>query len=139
MNIVDIVKTTISNPDNTKNEVNVRYYLTNSDRLIQPEFATDSINLLSDQEISQILKQEVVDPGYIDSNPRTTTNDGQRLWIIGAVMGPLVFLIILFWIIAFVYYKCINPRQPLIEKDKSVNSKRLKESPLTVIYNFYYD
>ena len=138
VNIVDVVRTSRTNPENTKNEVNVKYYVTNNNALVQPEFAADSINLLNDQEFAQYLKQEVVDQGYIESNPRPANNEDKRLWIIAAVLGPLAFLIVLFWLIAFIYYKCINPRRPLIKSLKTTQAQRLKESPHSVFFLYQF-
>lgn len=127
----NIVPTGQTNPENTKNIVNLEYYLLNRNQLVSPEFASDSINLLTDQEMAQALSNEIETRAYIDTKPRTPTVNDQQLWIIGAVLGPLLFLLILFWIIFYVYYKCINPRKPSI-KSKSQSTKLTAESPTSV-------
>ena len=128
INMTSITRTGRTNADNTKDFVNLRYFVLNNNQIVPSDFASDSINLLTGQEMAQYLNQEVDDPGYIETRPRTQeTQQDQRLWIIGAVLGPVAFLAIVFWLVAFIYYKCINPRK---NKDTKAQSKKLtKESP----------
>lgn len=70
--------------------------------------------------MSRFLKNEIVDIGYVEKKPYNQSEDEDlRLWIIGAVLGPIAALVILFWIIAFIYYKCINPKRKLDTKTAS--------------------
>lgn len=101
----------------------------NNNRLVQAEFASDSINLLSDQEMAQYLGYEVLTQGYAESKPPKTTVADNRLWIIAAVICPVLFLIITFWCVAFIYFKCINPSK----RFKKHRARRLTESPSSVI------
>ena len=112
----DVKNTGQASSDNTKNLVRLRYYVTQNDDLIQPDYAADSINLLTNQEMAQIIGQEVDEKGYIETRPRSPIVDDKRLWIIAAVLGPLALIIVLFWLIAFIYYKCINPRKAQVQK-----------------------
>lgn len=89
-------------------------------------FAADSIQLLSKQEMAQLLKYEIIDLGYVEKKPYSTKELGEsKYWIIGAVLGPLIFLVILFWLVAYIYYKCINPK---ISKDKITTNRLAEES-----------
>lgn len=98
------------NKENTKNVVNLRYYVINNNSVVNADYAADSINLLDKQEMAQILNQDVEVKGYVEVKPRTSSSQDSNLWIIGAVLGPLLFLCLVFWIVLFIYYKCINPR-----------------------------
>ena len=60
--------------------------------------------------MAAILQYEVVEKAYMEKEPRVTTTQNQQLWIIAAVLGPVAFLIIVFWITGFIYYKCISPK-----------------------------
>lgn len=85
------------------------YSVANNNNIIPVEYAHDSINLLSSQEMAAILQYEVVEKAYMEKEPRVSATQSQPLWIIGAVLGPVFFLIIVFWITGFLYYKCIRP------------------------------
>ena len=111
-----INNTGLVNVDNTKNLVSLRYYLMTNNEVIQSDFAADAINLLSKQEMAQTLGQLVDEKGYVETRPRNAIDYDQRLWIIGAVLGPLALIIVLLWIIAFVYYKCINPKRTKLQR-----------------------
>lgn len=121
-----------TNADKSKNFVNLRYYLLDgNNQPISAELAADTINLLTDQEFAQYLGQEVVQKGQVELQPRQEmSGSNQQLWIIGAVLGPIAVLFAVFWIVLFLYYKCINPRKRLESKSKSriINS----ESPDSV-------
>lgn len=112
----NINNTGLATADNTKSLVKLRYYLTSNNEIVQPEFAADSINLLTKQEMAQILGQEIDEKGYIETRPREAVVDDKRLWIIGAVLGPIALIIIIFWLIAFIYYKCINPKRSKLQR-----------------------
>ena len=129
VNWVNSLNTGKTNALNTKYVVNVIYYVQNSNALVKADFAATSINLLSAQEMAQILGYEVVNQGYAQAIPLVTTSvTDNRLWIIGAVIGAIVFVIVLFWIVACFYYTCINPRKNL----KTPRARRLTESPSSV-------
>lgn len=114
-----------TNADRTKNQIDLRYNLIDgmSSQPISADLAADTINLLSDQELARILGYDVVQQGYVEAQPRTSGNDSsdQRLWIIAAVLGPLVVLFAVFWVIFLIYYKCINTqkRRRMTSKSKS--------------------
>ena len=135
--VVDnIVLTGRTNPENTKNVVNLKYYILDQNNVVlSPVFAADCINLLTKSDMGIYLKQEVEDQGRSEEMPRNyTASEDQKLWIIGAVLGPLALLIFLFWLIAFTYYKCIRPKNT---KDNKAGAKRLKnESPSSVCDEF---
>lgn len=123
-----------TNADKSKNQINLRYYLVDGStgQPISAELAADAINLLSVQDLAQYLGQEVVQQGYIEAQPRVNPSSAdEKLWIIAAVLGPILVLILIIWIIICVYYKCINTsKRRLNSKSKSriINS----ESPDTV-------
>ncbi len=137
---ISINSTTLTgrtNSENTKNVVQLKYYVTDLDnRQIFPAvYAADTINLLTSSEMGIYLNYEVDEQGYAEETPRVySSNTDQKLWIIGAVLGPLTFLIILFWLVAFIYYKCIRPRN---KKSKIMEKEKLKnDSPSSV--SIYY-
>jgi hypothetical protein len=131
VNLINATNTGNSNSQNTKWIVNLLYYLRNNNGLVNAEFAANSINLLSGQEMAQHLGQEVTQQGYAQAVPLTTTPQENKLWIIGAVIGPLLFIIIIFWIVACFYYTCVNPKKKI---KRPRRAKRLAESPLSVSY-----
>ena len=125
--------TGITNPENTKNVVKLRYYIMDQNNVtFTAVYAADAINLLTKSEMGIYMNQEVNDQGYAEDMPRTYSPDAdQKLWIIGAVLGPLALLIFLFWLVAFIYYKCIRPKNN--NKQDKAGAKRLKdESPFSV-------
>jgi hypothetical protein len=125
------IKTTKRNAENNKDVVNLRYYVVDrsTGKIVPPTYAADSINKLNEQEMAKMLEQEVETKGYVEVMPRGSTTQDNQLWIIGAVLGPLLFLCIVFWLILFIYYKCINPRTNLHAKTKP---QMLKEDPYSV-------
>ena len=137
ISINNITLTGRTNSENTKNVVQLKYNITDLDnRQIFPAvYAADTINLLTSSEMGIYLNYEVDEQGYAEEAPRDySSNTDQKLWIIGAVLGPLAFLIILFWLVAFIYYKCIRPRN---KKSKIMEKEKLKnDSPSSV--SIYY-
>ncbi|CAF0753312.1 unnamed protein product [Brachionus calyciflorus] len=111
INLVNVTLTGETNSDKTKNVVELRYYVLSDNQVVSSEYAADSINLLSGQEMAQYLNQEVESQGYVEVKPRQVVVSDQKLWIIATVLGPLLLIFLLFWVILFVYYKCINPRR----------------------------
>ncbi len=117
VNLVDILKTGVINPENTKQEVNLRYIVLNNNRVLNSSFAADSINMLSIQEMAQalnsdMLNTEIIERGFVEVMPYNKSPPAQpQYWIIGAVLGPIVFIVIVFWLIAYIYYRCINPKR----------------------------
>ena len=136
--IKDIYQSGLTNPENTKNIVDIRYCILNSTdlTLIPSDYSADSINLLGLQEMSKYLNYEVKEQGYIEKIPRVSSVDEKKLWIIGAVLGPLIFIILLFWFICFFYYKCVNPKKNK-KFSSDVKSKRLSEKSLNSVRFFY--
>lgn len=100
------------NYDFTKKEIQLRYLVKKDGVVVSPEYSHDSLNLISDQELSNFLKQEVVDKAWMEKSPRTNTTDDNQLWIIGAVLGSLLAVLIIIWISGYVYYKWVRPRRP---------------------------
>ncbi len=117
--------------DNSKELIELKYFVMNKRNVVDSEYAADSINLLNKQEMAQIMRQEIDQQGYVEIKPRDNPSGDQPLWIIGAVLGPLAFLCLSFWSILFVYYKCINPRNRMNAKTKP---QILKEEPQTPPY-----
>lgn len=70
--------------------------------------------------MAQYLNQEVENQGYVELKPREPVAVDQKLWIIGAVLGPLALIFILFWIVLYIYYKCINPKKPLQDSKSKI-------------------
>ncbi len=135
--IKDIFQSGFTNPENTKNIVDIRYCILNSTDLtiIPSDYSADSINLLDLQEMSKYFNYEVKEQGYIEKIPRISNIDDKKLWIIGAVLGPLIFLILLFWIICFFYYKCVTPKKNN-NFDSKIKSKRLSNKSLDSVSIF---
>lgn len=133
INLVNITNTGKTNAQNTKYLVSLRYFVQNNNRLVQAEFASDSINLLSGQEMAQYLGQEVLEQGYSEAKPIKSIVQDNRLWIIAAVIVPVAFLIVTFWIVAFIYFKCINPTK----HSRKPRARRLTESPSSVISKLF--
>ena len=109
----NIEKTSMSNAQNTKDLVNVTYLIATNggSELVPSDYAADAINLLDEQEMALYLNHDVDELGYVGSMPRDSASSvNSYLWVIGAVIGPIAFLVIVFWIVCFVYYKCISPR-----------------------------
>lgn len=126
-----------TNPENTKNEVKLKYYVLNDNKVINGAFAADSINLISKQDMSRYLNNEIVEQGYVEKAPyKTDGEEDLRLWIIGAVLGPITFIVALFWIIAFVYYKCINPKRKL-DKKKGFRLNDESSDTVKIIFTFF--
>lgn len=129
INIAGISKTGLTNPENTKKEVKLRYLVLNNQRVVDAAFAADSINLISRQEMAQFLysdqlNTEVVDIGYVEVQPYDTESPADpQYWIIGAVLGPIAFLVILFWLIAYLYYRCINPKRNFKKQASRLNNE----------------
>ena len=122
-------------PDGTKKNVQIIYCLLNNNAIVPVEYAHDSINLLSDQEVASILQYQIVEKAYMEKEPRVTAVQDQRLWIIGAVLGPIALLILIFWLTGFLYYKCISPRSA--KKNQKVDvAKAIPAIPanLTQVY-----
>jgi hypothetical protein len=62
--------------------------------------------------MAQLLDQEIVDVGFVEKRPYAKPKvEDPKYWIIGAVLGPLAFLVFVFWLVAYIYYKCINPKR----------------------------
>ncbi|RNA31939.1 mucin-19-like isoform X3 [Brachionus plicatilis] len=127
VNLVNVTITGDTNSDKTKNILQLRYYILSGNELVSSEYAADSINLLSDQEMARYLDYEIQNQGYVEIKPRENVQTDQKLWIIAAVLGPLLIFFILIWIILFVYYKCINPRPNNIKLDKNDTSEDPKD------------
>ncbi len=134
VNLVDIFKTGLFNAENTKQEVNLRYIVLNNNRVLNSSFAADSINMLSIQEMAQdlnsdMLNTEIVERGFVEVMPYNKSPPAQpQYWIIGAVIGPIAFIVIAFWLIAYIYYRCINPKRNF----KKQGSRLEDESPENV-------
>ena len=134
INLVNVTQTGQTNIDNTKNLIQLRYVVLNNQAVLDPGFAADSINQLNVQTMATDLGSEIVNKGYSQTSPYiSTVTVSQPYWIIGAVLGPIVFLITLVWIVAFVYFKCINPRRETPSKDEKI----VKESPTSVNFFFF--
>lgn len=125
--MVEIINTGDINSDATKYILKLRYFILSNNQIVSSEYAADSINLLSDQEMARYLNQDIQNQGFVEVKPRQNVETDQKLWIIAAVLGPILIFIILLWIILFVYYKCINPR-PNKRKTNSQESEQTKES-----------
>lgn len=124
-----------TNPDKSKNQVDLRYYLIDgtTGQSISAELAADSINLLTSQELTRFLGQDVVEKGYVEAQPRASAGGSDdKLWIIAAVLGPLVALFVIFWVIFWIYYKCINTQKRRMMSKSNVQIIRT-DSPDSVI------
>ena len=127
VNINRVILTGRMNSENSKNIVNLEYNVldTDSGLTFPAMYSADIINLLSGPEMGIYLNQEVEEQGYVEDSPRVFSSaTDKKLWIIGAVLGPIAILIGLFWLISFIYYKCVRPRN---NKEKLVDRKRLNE------------
>lgn len=111
VSLSQIIPTEEYNADSTKRNVRLVYYVLKDNNAVSAEYAHDSINLLNSQEMAKTLQYEVVQIGEMEKNQSNNVVTDQRLWIIGAVLGPVAFLLLIFWLIGFIYYRCINPRR----------------------------
>lgn len=127
INLVQIIDTGDLSPDASKKILQLRYYIVSENQVVSSEYAADSINLLSDQEMARYLNQDIQNQGFVELKPRQNVETDKKLWIIAAVLGPILIFILLLWIILFVYYKCINPR-PNKKKAITKENEETKES-----------
>jgi hypothetical protein len=124
-----VLPTGLTTADKTKNIVELRYYLLNGNQIVPAQLAADAISKLTPEDMTRILNVEVEEQGYVETQPRTAAStSSSQLWIIAAVLVPVFLLVVIFWVILFIYYKCVNPKRPLASKSKS----RIIESPDTV-------
>jgi len=105
---------------------------------VSPEYSHDSLNLISDQEMSNFLKVEVVEKAWMEKSPRTITVDDSQMWIIGAVLGSLFVVLTVIWILGYIYYRWVRPRRPTkFDKDTPMPRKAreiLQEKPTRVTH-----
>ncbi|CAF3600171.1 unnamed protein product [Adineta steineri] len=84
----------------------------NSNQLVPPIQVKAATDTLSRTQISNILgfdyDGDLIKSTSID-NPTNPTSD-KKLWIIGAVLGPVAFTLLLIFIFCYLHYKC-RPRQ----------------------------
>jgi hypothetical protein len=84
--------------------------------------------------------------GYVAVWPRSSTLQDNQLWIIGAVLAPLAFLCIVFWLCLLIYYTCVNPRgksnnsksQPKVPPKKDLYTVLYHKKKLTLFINQIY-
>jgi hypothetical protein len=119
INFSSITPTGDLNADSTKKNVELKYFLIQNNTIVPVEYAHDALNLLNSQEIATVLQYEVIEKAYMEKSPRVQIVVDQRLWIIGAVLGPIALIILVFWLTGFIYYKCISPRRALEKTDKN--------------------
>ena len=86
--------------------------------------------------MAQLLDHEIIDLGYVEKKPYSTKQlEESKYWIIGAVLGPLIFLVSIFWIVAYIYFKCINPKR---SNDKKIAKRLTEESSNSVCEKCIY-
>ncbi|KAK6190993.1 hypothetical protein SNE40_002744 [Patella caerulea] len=104
-------------PDNS--DVDVVYILQQNGEYVPASVASDRLNLFSEQELALQL-------GYVVSLNAKPYNapvvspvtEDKKLWIIGAVLGPIAF-IFLIWIILCCVFRCC--KKPAHEENKQQN------------------
>jgi hypothetical protein len=83
----------------------------NQNALISPAQVKTAISTLSRSQIEGILGYDY-DGDLIQSTSfDTTTNPtpDRKLWLIGAVLGPIAFVLLLIFLFCYLHYKC-RPR-----------------------------
>ena len=85
--------------------------LCNSGILVSPIQVRTATNSLSNERITEVLgynyEGEFVRSTTI-GNTGTSTND-RKLWLIGAILGPIAFVLLFIFVICYLHYKC-RPR-----------------------------
>ena len=85
--------------------------LCNSGTLISPVQVRTATDSLSKEQINSLFGFSH-DGEFVRSttigNTETSTND-RKLWLIGAILGPIAFVLLLIFVICYLHYKC-RPR-----------------------------
>lgn len=83
----------------------------NQNALISPAQVKTATNTLSQSQIQSILGYNY-DGDFIRSTsiaPTTNPTTDRKLWLIGAVLGPVAFVLLLIFLFCYLHYKC-RPR-----------------------------
>ena len=85
--------------------------LCNSNALISPTQIKTATDTLSRARITSILGYGYDGDLIRSTSIASTTNStpDQKLWIIGAVLGPVAFAVLLIFLFCYLHYKC-RPR-----------------------------
>lgn len=113
-----------SNPSNAE----LHYTVAESGQTVPATQASSTLNTLQDQEMALELQRVVVTvarPAAQEVTPVQPEED-KKLWIIGAVLGPLV-LIVIVWIVV-----CVAVRHSQRNKDKAAQERASEPHLLTV-------
>lgn len=90
--------------------------LCNAGDLVSPVIVKSVTDILTRDQISTIFGYQV-DNEFIRSSALTVSTTApvpdRKLWLIGATLGPVAFVLLLVFICCYLHYKC-RPRQPLI-------------------------
>ena len=90
----------------------------NLNSLVSPTVVRSATSILTRDQISNIFGYQF-DNEFIQSSSISATTTSpvvdQKLWLIGATIGPVVFVLVLIFIFCYLHYKCRpRPRQTLI-------------------------
>lgn len=110
-----------------------------SNSLVSPTVVRSATSILTRDQISNIFGYQF-DNEFIQSSSISATTTSpvvdQKLWLIGATIGPVVFVLLLIFIFCYLHYKCRpRPRQTLIPpgEKKIGSSPTLTKSPIKQI------
>lgn len=97
--------------------------LCNPSVLVSPDIVRTASGSLTRERISQILGfQYEGDFARITTTATTAATPDRKLWLIGATLGPVAFVLLLIFVCCFLHYKC-RPRatsRPLTKVQHSI-------------------
>lgn len=85
--------------------------LCNANRLVEPVQVKEATERLTRSQITDILQYDY-DGTLVRATSIPTTETpatDRKLWIIGAVLGPVAFALLLIFLFCYLHYKC-RPR-----------------------------
>ncbi|XP_050410928.1 mucin-2 isoform X2 [Patella vulgata] len=104
-------------PDNS--DIDVVYILQHNGEYVPASVASDRLNLFSEQELALRLGHVVSQIAKPYNAPVVSpVTEDKKLWIIGAVLGPIAF-IFLIWIVLCCVFRCC--KKPAHEENKQQN------------------
>jgi hypothetical protein len=83
----------------------------NQDALVPPAQVRTATDTLSRTQITNLLGYDYVGDLIQSTSIGNTSNPttDNKLWIIGAVLGPVAFVLLLIFVFCYLHYKC-RPR-----------------------------
>jgi hypothetical protein len=99
--------------------------------LVSPVQVRTATDTLSPAQISFILGYQY-NGDFIRSTsigPVTNPTSDRKLWLIGAILGPIAFVLLLIFAFCYLHYKC---------RPRSTNRTLTKVSQIILFSKFYY-